>query len=84
VDNFPTKAEKCIKMCQDGDIFKELLNSFKHKCMILALVDLHGQQECECGVYLFVILILNISSLSVVYEFYVTFEALNRKLKSVI
>jgi len=23
-------------MCQDGDIFKGLLNSFRHKCMILA------------------------------------------------
>jgi hypothetical protein len=54
MDNFPTKAEKCIKMCQDGDMFKELLNSFKHKCMILALVDLHRQQEWECGVDLFV------------------------------
>lgn len=69
MDNFPTKVEECIKMCQDGDIFKELLNSFKHKCMILALVYLHGQQECECGVYLFVILILNITRLWLVYEF---------------
>jgi len=51
--------------------------------MILALVDLH-EQECECGVYLFVILILNISSLWVVYEFYIAFEAVNLKLKSVI
>ena len=84
MDNFPTKSEKCIKMCQDGEIFTELLNSFKHKCMILALLDLHGQQECHCGVYLFVILILNISTLQVVYEFYVTFAALNLKVKSVI
>jgi hypothetical protein len=36
VDNFPTKAEKCIKMCQDGDIFKGLLNNFRHRCIILA------------------------------------------------
>jgi hypothetical protein len=84
VENVPTEADKCIKMCTGGATFKELLKSFMHWSMILALVGLHGQQECEQGVYLFFTLLLNISSLWVVHEFYVTFEGLNCKLKCVI